>query len=127
MSAPIQDFDLNAALLRHSETDLRAFMAALAVRLETALPGRVNVERKRDGLFSSASHVHAIEVTPPEAVYRLTLGKPALTATRAKSVRGVTLSTQSLTPRQWLADLNAAIADLGERAADDQEALHGFL
>ena len=51
----LDEFDLNAAVLRHSERDMRAFMAALAVRLETALPGRVTIERKRDGLSEVTS------------------------------------------------------------------------
>jgi|EndMetStandDraft_6_1072998.scaffolds.fasta_scaffold49501_2 hypothetical protein len=127
MNSSLDAFDLNAAVLRHSERDMRAFMAALAVRLETALPGRVSVERKRDGFFSSTSHVAEIRVEHPDAVFTLSFGKPGLTASRAKVVRGVTIGTSTLPVPQWLAELNKSVADLADRSAIAGDVLHGFL
>jgi hypothetical protein len=127
MNSSLDAFDLNAAVLRHSERDMRAFMAALAVRLETALPGRVSVERKRDGFFSSTSHVAEIRVEHPDAVFTLSFGKSGLTASRAKVVRGVTIGTSTLPVPQWLAELNKSVADLADRNAIAGDVLHGFL
>jgi hypothetical protein len=127
MTSSLDAFDLNAAVLRHSERDMRAFMAALAVRLETALPGRVRVERKRDGFFSSTSHVAEIKVEHPDTIFTLSFGKPGLTAQRAKVVRGVTIGTSNLPVPQWLAELNGAVADLADSSAIAGDVLHGFL
>ena len=123
----LDDFDLNAAVLRHSERDMRAFMAALAVRLETALPGRVTVDRKRDGFFSSTSHVAVIKVEHPEARFALTFGKAGLSATRARLVHGVAISTSPLPVPQWLSELNQAVAALADNSAVAGDVLHGFL
>ena len=106
---------------------MRAFMAALAVRLESALPGRVTVERKRDGFFSSTSHVATIKIEHPEAIFTLTFTKAGLTATRAKLVRNVAISTTPLPVPQWLSELNGAVAALADRSAAAGDVLHGFL
>ena len=127
MSSSLDEFDLNAAILRHSLTDIRAFMGALATRLETALPGAVEVARKRDGFFSSSSHVTQIKVRDPQAVYTLELAAGRLSATRANAVRGVTLGTATLPVPQWLAELKAAIARQAESGAEAGDVLHGFL
>ena len=127
MNSSPDAFDLNAAVLRHSERDMRAFMAALAVRLETALPGRVSVGRKRDGFFSSTSHVTEIKVEHPDAIFSLTFGKAGLAASRAKVVHGVTISNASLPVPQWLGELNKSVADLADSSAIAGDVLHGFL
>ena len=41
LSGQLDPFDLDAASLRRSQVELSAFVEALAVRLEGALPGRV--------------------------------------------------------------------------------------
>src|ERR1700741_271195 len=45
------DIDLLAASLRADAGDLGAFVEALAVKLEDAVPGGGRVERRREGLF----------------------------------------------------------------------------
>jgi hypothetical protein len=127
MNSSLDAFDLNAAVLRHSERDMRAFMATLAVRLETALPGRVGVVRKRDGFFSSTSHVAEIKVEHPEAIFSLAFGKHGLSASRAKVVHGVTISNATLPVQEWLSELNRSVADLADRSAIAGDELHGFL
>lgn len=126
MTGPDQ-FDLNGALLRRSESELRAFMEALAVRLEGALPGRVRVKRRRDGLLSGARHVFEIVVEGERATYALSVAKSGLTATRAKLVRGVNISSASVPVPEWLADLNAELSALADQAGASTDALHGFL
>ena len=106
---------------------MRAFMAALAVRLETALPGRVAVERRRDGFFSGTSHVSQIRIDHPEAVFTLIFDKSGLSAKRAKLVHGVAISTATLAVPQWLNELNAKVADLADSSAAAGDMLHGFL
>ena len=127
MSGEPDQFDLDGAMLRRSETELRAFMEALAVRLEGAMPGRVEVQRKRDGLLSQSKHVAKIAVRGERAVYELTRDRAGLVATRNKLVHGVSISSSSIPPRDWLADIRAELQTLAEQAGSTSDALHGFL
>jgi len=127
MSAQPDEFDLEAAVLRRSQVDLRAFMEALAVRLEGALPQQVSVERRRDGLLSKTSHVAGIEVRTEKAIYTLTLLKGVLTATRAKVVRDVVISTSSVTAAVWLGEVRAEVSSLAQQSGDAADILHDFL
>ena len=88
VSANIDPFDLDAAILRKNEGDMRSFLTALAARLEQALPGRITIERKRDGLFSSSTHVVRIELAMDNAAYAISLDRAGVKTTRAKVVRG---------------------------------------
>jgi hypothetical protein len=127
MSLDIDPFDLDAAGLRRAETDLRAFMEALAVRLQGALPERVGVGRKRDGLLSATRHVHEIVVRGDQGEYRLRFDKGQLSATRAKTVRGVVISTTPQTVPQWLAEVRAEVAALAGEMGAASDVLHDFL
>ena len=123
----LDSFDINAAILRKSETDLRAFMSALAVRLEQALPGRVNVDRKRDGLFSATSHVTKIEIATDTAAYTITLDGKGVKTSRAKVVHGVTISNAIIAPADWMTDMRSTVARLSADAGDASDALGNFL
>jgi len=127
MSAQPDEFDVEAALLRRSQGDLRAFMEALATRLEGALPQQVSVDRRRDGLMSKTSHVARIEVRTERAVYGLTMIKGVLSATKAKVVRGVVISTSQVTASAWLGEVRAEVSSLAEQAGAAADILHDFL
>ncbi|HEX3916431.1 MAG TPA: hypothetical protein VHW60_03765, partial [Caulobacteraceae bacterium] len=127
VSAAPDQFDLDGAVLRRADGELRAFMQALAVRLEGALPGRVTVERRRDGLFARTSHVASISVRGDKALYELGFDKGNLTATRAKFVRGVSISSSTIPAREWLGEVGDELNALAEEAGSASDALHGFL
>jgi hypothetical protein len=127
VAAGPDQFDLDAAVLRRSESDLRAFMEALAVRLEGALPGRVSVERRRDGLFSKTSHVARLSVRGERAVYDLGCGAGRLEPTRAKLVRGVVISSSPISPKDWLSEVRAEVQALAEKAGAASDLFHDFL
>ncbi|MBE1162859.1 hypothetical protein [Dyella acidiphila] len=127
MSSLPSDFDLNAAWFRKAQGDLKAFMEAFAVRLEGAIPGRVAVERQKDGLFAKTSHATRISVEAHDHHYVLELQKGRLAAHRSKSVRGVTLSTEPMDVPAWLAALYSDIQVLAEHAGAAQNVLHDFL
>ncbi|MCE5421103.1 MAG: hypothetical protein JJ713_10090, partial [Acidithiobacillus sp.] len=55
-------YEESAAWLRRAQTDLQAFVEALADRLEGDMPGLVEVERKREGLFSGKRQVVEMRV-----------------------------------------------------------------
>ncbi len=121
------EFDLGAAWLRRANGDMQAFMEGLAVRLMGALPGRVEVDRKRDGLFSRDSHVVRIAVTADSGLYALSIDHGRLTARRSKIVRGVSIGSETLAVSDWLQRLNQDIRSLGEQAGAAHAVLHDFL
>lgn len=121
------EFDLNAAWLRRSQGDLRAFVEAFAVRMEGALPGRVSVERKRDGLLSKTSHVAKVTIQGDKAVYQLTNDKGRIATVRSKLVRGVVISSATLTVPDWLGEVRAEVQTLAGQSVSASDVLHDFL
>lgn len=120
-------FDLAAALTRRAGGDARAFAEALAARLEPALPGRVTVERRRDGFFSATSHVASIAVRFDDATLVLRHERGSLAASRAKVVRGVAIGTSDVPVADWLAEVVRRTRALGGRDGASHAALHDFL
>lgn len=127
MSIQPDDFDLDAAWIRRAQGDIKAFMEALAVRLYAALPGRVEVERRKDGLFSKASHVARVTIRCDKAVYSLAAGPGGTQASRAKLVRGITLSTTDIPISDWIGEVRAEVKALAGDLGAASEDLHDFL
>ena len=127
MSGGPDDFDLNAAWARRSQGDLKAYVEALAVRLEGALPARVAVERRRDGLLAKTSHVAKISVRGEKAIYELSSGKAGVTAMRQKLVRGVAISSAQLPVPEWLAQVREEVQALADQLGSASDVLHDFL
>ncbi len=127
MTVELDPFDLDAAGIRRALTDLRAFMEALAARLQGALPDRVTVDRRRDGLLSRSSHVHEIILRGDGTEYRLRFDKGTLTATKAKAVRGVVISTNEEPVPQWLGEVRAEVAAVAGAMGSASDVLHDFL
>jgi len=127
MNTPVDPFDLNAAILRRNEQDMRAFLAGLAARLDGALPGRVVVTRKRDGLLAKTSHVVRIELAVDDAVFAIALDRAGVKTTRAKVVRAVTIATAAIAPAEWIAEVRAAVSRLSDTAGEASAAIGTFL
>ncbi len=121
-------FDLIAASLRADTADTRAFLNALAAKLEGALPGPTLVERARDGLFSGSTHVRAITVTLPKMKYSLVADKRgALQASLAKIVGGIAIKTESVGVDAWIETLARDLAVYAESSAGAHSALRRLL
>lgn len=127
MIPDIDPFDFDAALLRRSAGDFRAFMDALAVRLELALPGRVEITRKREGLLRGDSHAARILFRGDRAHLELVRVGARLTASRAKVVRDVAISSSTLSIADWLAELRGEVRALAADAGAGVDVLHDFL
>ncbi len=127
MSQPVDGLDLHAAFMRRAAADQPAFLEALAVRLEQALPGRVQVLRKKDGLFAKTAHVRSITVDTGDARYSLENESGLLHAHRARATNGVVLKRDLLSVPQWLDALSEALARLSSEAEGAQRILHDFL
>jgi len=127
MSAESGDFDLAAAWSRRAAADTKAFVSALAARLEPALPGRIEVERRRDGLLSGSSHVVRITIRFDDALLTLVFDHGHLQATRSKVVRGVVIKSEAIPAPAWLDDVVGRTRALGEGEGQAHAVLHDFL
>jgi len=117
-------FELLAASLRADERDAHAFLGALAVKLEGALPAQTVVERARDGLFKSTTHVERIGVDLSPHRYTLSAGKRGgLEATRAKIVGGVSIKNETMPVDAWLDALARDLTHYAEGSAAARAAL----
>ena len=127
MSDGSDAFDLNAAWMRKAQGDLGAFMEAFATRMTGALPGRVAVERKREGFFSSRTRVVKVTIETGQHIYSLVFDSARLAAQRAKAVRGVTLKSEILPVPEWLAALNHEVEALSGELGAARRVIHDFL
>ena len=111
-------FELVAASLRADATDLAAFVEALAVKLEGALPGSVRIER-HGGLLSREKRVRRISVTMAETRYDLERDDGALRTSRCSEVRGIVIKSEPLDLDAWIEALSR---DLSEQARQSERA-----
>ncbi|HUW99195.1 MAG TPA: hypothetical protein VMV40_10245 [Acidiferrobacter sp.] len=123
----INSFDLHAAWIRRAETDLHAFLEALATRLEQALPGRVQVERKRESLLKANKHVAGIVVQTDNSRYLLDVHMRDMRTSRQHEVRGIVLKNESLPLDLWLAALENDLRALSGTMEHARGILHDFL
>jgi hypothetical protein len=120
------DLDLVAASLRADAADLDAFVEALAVRLEGALPGQVEVERK-GGLIGGNKRVRRIEVSLGDQRYEADVDRGRVTCRRRSVVRGIALKTQELDLDAWIDALSRDLVDESERSERGRQALARLL
>src|SRR3954452_9354787 len=92
---PLQ-MEMLAASLRADTSDLKAFLEALAVKLEGSLPNQTTVTRN-SSIFSREHPVKDITVTLGDYQYRISRERqgPVMTQ-RAKMVRGIVLKTDQV-------------------------------
>lgn len=117
-------FEMLAASLRADETDAHAFLGALAVKMEGALPSQTRVERARDGLFKSTTHVERITIDLSNMRYTLNAGRRGgLEAARSKIVGGVAIKNEGLGIDAWIESLARDLASYAESSANARAAL----
>lgn len=120
-------FDLSAAEWRRGATDEKALAEALAVRLERALPGIVEVERHRS-LFSKETPLRRLTVQFDDEQFQLTHDKrQGIRTAKAKMGRGIVLKTVSLGFGQWLSELSEALQLYAQQHEELREVLQQFL
>src|SRR6266571_6470469 len=104
------DVELVAASLRASSNDLKTFVEVLADKLEGALPGQVQVERRATRFLGREKRVDRIQCQIGEQRYVLS-ARNGIEVRRAKAVRGVVLKTEELSLDEWLGALARDLAD----------------
>lgn len=119
-------FEVVAATLRADATDLNAFLPALAVKLEGALPTQTQV-RYHSGLFGKKKEVQAVEVDLGELHFQIEEEHGRLVATRRKAVRGIVLKSETLPLDVWIDELSTVLAGEAERSDTGRSALQRML
>ncbi len=120
------DIDLLAASLRADAGDVGAFVEALAVKLEEAVPGGVRIERRRDGLFGPKL---VRRIALDAGGRRLELRKDGI-AVQAYSSRvsgGIVLKSEELSIDEWLRALGEALAVQAQHSQSTRQALERLL
>ena len=119
-------FDLLAASLRADAVDLKAFVEALAVKLNVSFPQRVHVERK-GGRFGGKPHVQRVAVTLGDHEYELRNDDGQISCQRRNVVRGIALKTEQLSLEQWIDALAGGLVDEAGKTESDRVALERML
>jgi hypothetical protein len=117
-------FDLVAASLRADTTDLRAFTAALAVKLQEAVPDRVKI--RRDGMFGRGE-IRDIGVKLSDHLWRLQIDRGSIIATRDKEVGGIVLKHEQITLDEWVDQVSRELTELARSSESARLALERML
>jgi hypothetical protein len=120
------DFDIQAAWLRRFTADAESNLAALAQRLQEALPERVTI-RASKGFFARTAKTTGVTVELGEKRYALDLVHGRLSASVALVVRGIALSTKPLDPAEWFARLAEETQAESEHAKALSRSLAAFM
>jgi hypothetical protein len=120
-------FDLVAASLRADTTDLVAFVEALAVKLEGALPDGVRVERRGDGLLSRTKRVRSISIGMGEARYDLERVGDSIQTSRCNEVRGIVIKSERLDLDEWIDALSRELTERAQQSERSRLALQRLL
>jgi hypothetical protein len=120
------DIDLVTASLRADTSDLRAFVEALAAKLEDAVPGAVAVERRRDGMFGP-KQVRRIAVEASGQRLELRIDGSAIQTRCARLSGGIVLKSEEMPTDEWLRTLGGALADQARISQSTRQALERLL
>jgi hypothetical protein len=120
-------FDLVAASLRADTTDLNAFVEALAVKLEGALPDSVKVDRKGGGLLSRGKRVRRISIGMDEARYDLERVGESIQTSRCNEVRGIVIKSERLGLDEWIDALSRELMQRAQQSERSMLALQRLL
>ena len=113
------DFELLASALRADTRDLGTFVEVLASKLEGALPGRTEVERRGGGLLSRQRKVRRLTVSLGDVRYVLSNEGGNVQTACAKVVRGIVLKSEPVPLDEWIDGLSR---DLAEEARGSEQA-----
>ena len=120
------DIDLLAASLRSDASDLNAFVESLATKLEEAVPDRVQVQRRRDGLFGR-KQVRRIALDSGTTRLELLKGEGGVETRCSRTSGGIVLKNEQIDTETWLGALGRALADEAQRSERTRLALQRLL
>jgi hypothetical protein len=120
------DIDLVTAALRADISDVRAFVEALAVKLEAALPGATSVERRREGMFGP-KQVRRIALEAGGQRLELRADGHSIQTRCARVSGGIVLKNEEMPTDEWLRALGEALADQARTSQTTRQALERLL
>ena len=120
------DIDLVAASLRADAGDVGAFVEALAVKLEEAVPGAVRVERRREGLFGPKL-VRRIALDAGGRRLELRAGDGSVQTYCSRVSGGIVIKSEEVGTDEWLRTLGEALAVQAENSQTTRQALERLL
>jgi hypothetical protein len=120
------DIDLLAASLRADSSDLRAFVEALAVKLEEAVPAAVSVQRRREGMFGPKL-VQRIALDAGDQRLELRAQGAAIQTRCSRLSGGIVLKSDELGTDAWLEALGQALLVEAQRSQITRQALQRLL
>jgi hypothetical protein len=120
------DIDLLAASLRADEAELGSFVEAVAAKLEAAMPGAVQVQRGRDGLFGP-KRVQRVAVDAGGRRLEMRRAGTGIETTSSRVSGGIVLKSEVVDTGTWLAALGEAVAAEARRSETAREALERLL
>jgi hypothetical protein len=120
------DIDLVAASLRADADDVGAFVEALAVKLEQAVPQGVTVERRREGMFGP-KRVRRISVDAGSLRLELRANGGSVQTLCGRVSGGIVLKTEEMTTDEWLRALGGALATEARGSQTTRQALERLL
>jgi hypothetical protein len=123
---PALDLDLVAASLRADSSDVSTFVESLAAKLEEAVPGRVRVQRRRDGMFGPKK-VRSVAVDLGERRLELLADGGGLEARCSRLSGGIVLRKETVDTDVWLAMLSEGLATEASRSEATRQALERLL
>jgi hypothetical protein len=123
--APL-DIDLLTASLRADASDLGAFVEALAVKLEDAAPDRVQVDRRKKGMFGSKL-VRRISLDAGDRRLELRSESGTIDTRASRLSGGIVLKNDVLEVDAWLAAVGEALAAEAQRSQSTRRALERML
>ena len=120
------DLDLVAASLRADTGDIHAFVEGLAAKLEHAVPGLVEVQRRREGLLGPKV-VQRLSLRAGDQRLELRAERGAVQTSRARVSGGIVLKTEPLETDAWLAAVGEALTTEARRSESTRQALERLL
>ena len=120
------DIDLLSASLRADASDLGAFVEALAVKLEEAVPRGVRVERRRAGMFGG-KRVTRISLDAGDQRLELRAGDGRIETRCGRVSGGIVLKSETLPTDAWMDALSRALADEARSSQTTRQALERLL
>lgn len=120
------DIDLLTASLRADASDVRAFVEALAVKLEQAIPQATTVQRRRDGTFGP-KRVRRIAVDAGGQRLELRADGASVQTLCSRLSGGIVLKNEDVPTDAWLRLLGEALADQARHSQTTRQALERLL
>jgi hypothetical protein len=121
------ELDLIASSLRAGSADVGTFVESLAVKLEEALPGRVQVDRARAG-FRGPKLVRKIALDAGGVRLELMrTGGDVVETRRARVSGGIVLKTEPIAIDDWMESLSQALVSEASRNERTRQVLERLL